>query len=139
MASADALFRALSDETRLRCLVLLAGHGELCVCELTQALRVSQPKMSRHLALLRAGGLVEDRRQGLWVFYRLHPALPDWARAVLSDTTAGLAAQAPFAADARRLTLRVEPAQRCAAPPEGPLAEARPPVPTLALEPRPRR
>ncbi|HKJ00584.1 MAG TPA: metalloregulator ArsR/SmtB family transcription factor [bacterium] len=139
MLAADTLFRALADETRLRCLVLLAGQEELCVCELTHALKVSQPKMSRHLAMLREAGLVADRRQGLWVFYQLNPGLPDWARAVLSDTVAGLARQPPFAADARRLTLMVNPAERCGPPAATRAAVAMPAAPTHALEHRNRR
>jgi ArsR family transcriptional regulator, arsenate/arsenite/antimonite-responsive transcriptional repressor len=64
------LFKALGDETRLRIVALLA-HGELCVCHLEEALSLSQPKVSRHLATLRAAGVVEDRRDGSWVLYRL--------------------------------------------------------------------
>ena len=64
------LFRALGDETRLRIIALLA-HGELCVCHLEECLRVSQPKVSRHLAILRAAGVADSRRDGSWVYYRL--------------------------------------------------------------------
>jgi len=77
-------FHALSDPTRLRCLALLHTQGELCVCDLTRALGVSQPKMSRHLALLRDLGIVKARREGVWVHYRIHPGLPEWMLAVLS-------------------------------------------------------
>jgi ArsR family transcriptional regulator, arsenate/arsenite/antimonite-responsive transcriptional repressor len=58
------------DETRLR-MVALLSHGELCVCHIHAALRVSQSNASRHLAILRAAGVVEDRRDGSWVYYRL--------------------------------------------------------------------
>lgn len=95
----ESLFRALADPTRLRCLLLLHREGELCVCELTHALDESQPKISRHLAQLREAGIVSDRRQGLWVHYRLHPELPAWAQAVLHATVDGVAGAAPFAAD----------------------------------------
>jgi len=64
------LFSALADPTRLRVLCLLRG-GERCVCDLVQALRISQPKISRHLAYLRRSGWVVTRREGLWIFYRL--------------------------------------------------------------------
>jgi len=64
------LFKALADETRLRILALLS-HGELCVCHLHEALGISQPNVSRHLAILRAAGIVEDRREGKWIHYRL--------------------------------------------------------------------
>lgn len=76
-------FKALSDETRLRCLLLLTKEQELCVCELVEALDVSQPLVSRHLANLRSRGIVDDERRGQWVYYRLHPDLPSWAREVL--------------------------------------------------------
>lgn len=79
-------YKSLADETRLRCLLLIAHEGELCVCELTQALDEIQPKISRHLAQLRKKGLLKDRRQGQWIFYQLNPALPDWAKRVLTET-----------------------------------------------------
>jgi len=64
------LFKALGDETRLR-IVALLSHGELCVCHLEKALSISQPNASRHLAILRSAGVVEHRRNGNWVYYRL--------------------------------------------------------------------
>ncbi len=75
----ETFFRALADPTRLRALLLLAAEGELCVCELTHALRLSQPKISRHLAMLRDLGIVATRREGQWVLYSIHPELPEWA------------------------------------------------------------
>jgi len=74
----DELCKYLSDTTRARIALLLVQEPELCVCEFTQALNLSQPKISRHLALLRASGLLADRRQGQWIYYRLHPELPQW-------------------------------------------------------------
>ena len=59
-------------------------HGELCVCELMTALDEIQPKISRHLAQLRKLGLLVDRRQGQWVFYRVNPELPTWASEILA-------------------------------------------------------
>ena len=67
---ASRLFKALGDETRLRIVALLA-HGELCVCHFQEALALSQPRVSRHLAVLRAAGVVEARRDKKWVYYRL--------------------------------------------------------------------
>jgi ArsR family transcriptional regulator len=61
-------------------------HHLPCVCELTCALNQSQPKVSRNLAVLRECGLLADRRQGQWVYYRLHPNLPDWVSEVLRTT-----------------------------------------------------
>ena len=66
----DGMFRAFADETRLRILHLLT-RGELCVCDLTDILRLSQPKVSRHLAYLRRAGLVRGRKEGLWRHYAL--------------------------------------------------------------------
>ncbi len=66
-------FRAVADPTRLRILNLLRGK-ERCVCELVEALRIPQPKASRHLAYLRRVGLVSVRKQGLWKYYRLAAA-----------------------------------------------------------------
>lgn len=80
------VFKCLADETRIRLVLLIEREQELCVCELTCAMDESQPKISRHLALLRSGGLLADRRQGQWVYYRLHPQLPEWVRQVLKVT-----------------------------------------------------
>ena len=77
------LCKCLADETRARIALLVAREGELCVCELVCALDESQPKISRHLAQLRSSGLLADRRQGQWVYYRLHPDLPDWVHELL--------------------------------------------------------
>jgi ArsR family transcriptional regulator len=66
----ETLFQALGDETRLRILGLLLT-GEVCVCDIHESLKIPQPKASRHLAYLRRSGLVETRREGLWIRYRL--------------------------------------------------------------------
>jgi ArsR family transcriptional regulator, arsenate/arsenite/antimonite-responsive transcriptional repressor len=68
-------FKALSDETRLR-IVALLSRGELCVCDLMAILDLPQSTVSRHLATLRHAGLVEDRRQGIWMYYRLIASEP---------------------------------------------------------------
>jgi len=92
------LFKALSDETRLRCLALL-GQGERCVCDLTGALDLPQPKISRHLAQLRGAGILLDRRQGQWVYYQINPYLPDWASAILRETLAACARDPRYVED----------------------------------------
>ncbi len=79
-------YKCLADDTRLRCLLLIQQEGELCVCELMEALQESQPKISRHLAQLRECKLLVDRRQGQWIFYQLNPNLPTWAKDVLATT-----------------------------------------------------
>lgn len=84
MTKTTSLFKALSDPTRVSCLLLLLMEPELCVCELVKALGVPQPLVSRHLAQLRRLGIVEDDRRGQWVHYRLNPDLPEWALEVLA-------------------------------------------------------
>ena len=63
----DTFFKMLADSTRLRCLLLMQAEGELCVCELTHALNLSQPKISRHLAHLREAGVLVASRNGTWM------------------------------------------------------------------------
>ncbi len=64
------LFKGLGDETRMR-IVALLSHGELCVRQIMDALGLTQPTVSRHLSVLRHAGVVETRRNGAWVYYRL--------------------------------------------------------------------
>ena len=82
-----AFYKCLSEDTRLKCLLLITLKGELCVCDLISALKLSQPKVSRHLAELRKCGILSDQRRGKWVFYQLSPTLPKWAVEVLTLTT----------------------------------------------------
>lgn len=84
------LFKALADETRLLTVLLLREHQELCVCDLIEVLQLSQPKISRHLALLREVQVLQSRREGVWIYYRLNVALPTWALDVID---AGVVAQ----------------------------------------------
>lgn len=84
-----SFFKSLTDHTRLRIMMLLEDEGELCVCELVEALQESQPKISRHLAQLRSSSVLGDRRQGQWIFYRLHDDLPTWAKHVVTSTRIG--------------------------------------------------
>jgi ArsR family transcriptional regulator len=70
LSELEIVFKALADATRLRILGLLLT-GEVCVCHIHESLRIMQPKASRHLAYLRRCGLVETRRDGLWVNYRM--------------------------------------------------------------------
>ena len=80
------LFKNLSDETRLYLVLLLREKGELCVCELSSTLQQPQPKISRHLALLREHGLLIDRRDGKWIHYRLSPHMPAWAAMIIEQS-----------------------------------------------------
>ncbi|ORM72577.1 transcriptional regulator [Pantoea wallisii] len=107
------LFKNLSDDTRLTLVLLLKEQGELCVCELCDALALSQPKISRHLALLRTSGLLLDRRDGKWIHYRLSPQMPAWAAAVIEqawlsqrDAIRALTPQSPQAQDRSNVLCR---------------------------------
>ena len=100
---AGQLFKALSDPTRLRCLNLLASNEELCVCELTHALGLPQPKVSHHLAALRRSQLVQDRKSGLWIYYRLNQDLPGWVMEVIQATTRGISREPPYLTDLQAL------------------------------------
>jgi ArsR family transcriptional regulator len=77
-------FKALSDPTRLDIMTLLLGHDELCVCDFIGALGQTQSKISRHLRYLYNAGLVEDRREGLWMHYRISPNLKPGQAVVLA-------------------------------------------------------
>jgi ArsR family transcriptional regulator len=80
----DQVFKALADPTRVRILGLL-GAGEICVCHIYESLRLPQPLVSRHLAYLRRAGLVDTRKDGLWVYYRM-AAPGDTVTSTLLDT-----------------------------------------------------
>ena len=96
-------FKCLSDETRLRCMLLLHREGELCVCEITHALDLSQPKISRHLALLRQSGLLSDDKKGQWVYYKINPVLPEWVGGFLKETVIVVEETSVFQQDILRL------------------------------------
>jgi ArsR family transcriptional regulator len=77
------IFKCLAHITRLKSLLLLLDLGELCVCDLSLALKEDQPKVSRHLAELKKCALVSDQRRGKWVYYQVHPQLQDWVLSIL--------------------------------------------------------
>ena len=97
MLQAVKLFKALADETRLRILHLLCRR-ELCVCQIVDVLGTGQSKVSRHLAHLRNAGLVNDRREGLWMYYSLaRPTAPlqeqlnEWLKRAMDEVPMGAA------------------------------------------------
>lgn len=101
----ETVFKALADATRLRILGLLLA-GEVCVCHIHESLGIPQPKASRHLAYLRRAGLVETRRDGLWVYYRLG-RLPDpVAAAVVAAACHALSHVGAIRRDGKRLEKR---------------------------------
>ena len=83
MDQAD-FFKCLSDPTRLDILKIILERQNVCVCEITEILQLSQPKISRHLALLRNLSILLDERKGQWVYYRLNPDLPEWVNSILN-------------------------------------------------------
>ncbi|MFO7647906.1 MAG: metalloregulator ArsR/SmtB family transcription factor [Halomonas campaniensis] len=85
------LLKCLGDDTRLTLTLLIRREGELCVCEMTHALDESQPKVSRHLAQLRTCGLLSDRREGQWVYYRIAETAPEWVVEMLLAAEKGQA------------------------------------------------
>ena len=96
------LFRALGDETRLRIVALLA-HGELCVCHVEQALDLSQPNASRQLGILKTAGVVDSRRDGTWVYYRIAEPQHEAVREVLALLAGSLAPRRALRSDLVRL------------------------------------
>jgi ArsR family transcriptional regulator len=100
--SLDLLFRALADPTRLRLLNLIADR-EICVCYFVEILRMSQPKISRHLAYLRKAGIVTARRDGKWMHYRLAIPRDEVAARILRETLKHLREKAEMQSDTLRL------------------------------------
>lgn len=101
-ATVDTLrdtFKALSDETRLDILTLLLENEELCVCDFVGALAQTQSKVSRHLRYLYNAGLLKDRREGLWMYYRISPELKPEQTVIVKALASAIGEQ-------RRLELR---------------------------------
>ena len=96
------LFAALADPTRLRLLNLMAGR-EVCVCYVVEILRLSQPKISRHLAYLRTAGIVRARREGRWMYYSIARPETVAANLALDTVLASLALDPDMQADVTRL------------------------------------
>jgi len=118
------LFQALADPTRLRILGLLLT-GEVCVCDIHESLRIPQPKASRHLAYLRRAGLVDGRREGLWVHYRLADTSDPIAGTIRQAVTHALGHLESVRKDGERLQKKTgccapaqvgQPAFSCCAP-----------------------
>ena len=74
MDNEAAIFKVLADTTRLRLVILLSMQGETCVCALAEALDAPEYTVSRHLGIMRAAGMVEAKREGTWMYYRLSKA-----------------------------------------------------------------
>jgi ArsR family transcriptional regulator, arsenate/arsenite/antimonite-responsive transcriptional repressor len=113
----EGLFQALADATRLRILGLLLT-GEVCVCDIHESLKIAQPKASRHLAYLRRAGLVDTRREGLWIHYRLATLADPVLSAVVDAVRHALSHNDTVQRDAERLQKRTG----CCVPRPGDLA-----------------
>lgn len=100
--------RILADASRLRILWLLFNRAELCVCDITAALGMTQSKASRHLAVMRGAGLVADRRAGAWAYYSLQPVVDASRRAQLEQLRSALAADPVASVDLRELEACLE-------------------------------
>lgn len=98
----ELFFRALADHTRLRLLNLIGGD-EVCVCFFVEILKTNQPKISRHLAYLRRAGIVDARREGQWMHYRIIEPADVAAARVLKDTMSWLANDQEMQRDRQRL------------------------------------
>ena len=98
----ELFFRALADRTRLRLLNLM-GNDEVCVCFFVEILKTNQPKISRHLAYLRRAGIVDARRDGPWMHYRIIEPADAGAARVLKDTMSWLANDQGMQRDRQRL------------------------------------
>jgi ArsR family transcriptional regulator, arsenate/arsenite/antimonite-responsive transcriptional repressor len=123
----ELLFRALADRTRLR-LVNLMGDSEVCVCFLVEALKISQPKISRHLAYLRRAGIVAVRRDGKWMHYRLVAPQDQSSARLFEQVRAALSASDDMQRDRERL-------KGLCCSPKIPAALKRAPKPVVAARP----
>lgn len=113
MLTPEEFTKALSDPTRLRVLILLTQVEELCVCQLTEALMMVQPKISRHLAVLREKEILLDQRKGQWIFYRLHPNLEKWCHETLSGLAQGCVDRQPYQNDIKKIKATTLPEGFC--------------------------
>src|SRR5215475_1796428 len=102
LESLDQVLKALADPTRIRILGLLAA-GEVCVCHIHESLRLPQPLVSRHLAYLRRAGLVESRKEGLWVHYRMSSRHDGVTGTLLSAVSHVIGHLSTVAKDGKRL------------------------------------
>ncbi|HEY0794961.1 MAG TPA: metalloregulator ArsR/SmtB family transcription factor [Acidisarcina sp.] len=96
------LFAALADPTRLRLLNLMNGR-EVCVCYFVEILKQGQPKISRHLAYLRRAGIVEARREGKWMHYRIERPRDSRAGSILDATLKSFESDPNLQTDLARL------------------------------------
>lgn len=122
----ETFFMALADKTRLRLLNLMR-ESEICVCFFTEVLEESQPKISRHLAYLRNAGIVQARRDGKWMHYRIVKPENSFTAIILEDTLRWLESEDKMKADYEKLAVA------CCAP-TAPVTIMRAPKPDTFIE-----
>lgn len=103
MKQFSRIYKALADETRLRILVLLLEQGELCICDLMNALDMPQSTVSRHVAYMKNTGWLNDRRGGVWMYYSIKPGLDSFMTALAALTREHLTSVAVVGGDRQRL------------------------------------
>jgi ArsR family transcriptional regulator len=86
-----SITKCISDKNRLRILMALSQYPELCACQITELLQVTGATVSRHLTLLTHAGLIESRKDGRWIFFRLlggksHDLMMTWLKNELKET-----------------------------------------------------
>ena len=104
MKQSAKIYKSVSDETRLRILLLLATHTELCVCDVMAALDLPQSTVSRHLAYLKNAGWLDDQRRGIWMHYSLTHTPSTTHQDILASLVTTLATSSEHMADQQRLT-----------------------------------
>lgn len=112
MKQASQSFKALADETRLRIIALLT-EGELCVCDIVAVLELPQSTVSRHLSYLKNAGWVIDRRQGLWVHYRLQDGVSGFQKTLLVSMPSNLAQMPQAVKDRKKLKRHLKEKRLC--------------------------
>ena len=98
----DQVFSALANTTRLRCLYLVASNEDACVCEVVEALGITQPSASKALNALMGAGLLSVRRDANWNYFSLDNAMPEWTTALITATVIGLDSSRTHVADQKR-------------------------------------
>jgi ArsR family transcriptional regulator, arsenate/arsenite/antimonite-responsive transcriptional repressor len=124
----ERFFQALGDTTRLRLLNLM-GDQEVCVCYLVEVLGQPQPKISRHLAYLRSAGLVDARRDGKWMHYRIVMPPHEGAAKVLQELLQQLKEEKAMLADRAKLI------KACCAPEKSVTLQGAPPPKPISSSP----
>ncbi len=96
-------YSALSNETRLRCLYLVSKFDEICVCDVVETLDITQPAASKALHILRDIGLLKDRKDANWNYYRISPDIAEWTKSILDTTVTEMDHSSCYDRDRKRI------------------------------------